>query len=156
MKILRRLLVAVDGTVAVETALVLSLFLAPTLLCLWDFAQIYQGQAHVDEALQDAMTYVMYAGGNATSAGVQTAAQAANGKSITVDTSTVCYCVSTVTTVPTMPTSVSCSGSCTGSFVFQKFMNVVASNKVTIPFPVSWIKLTSPYTVQATGNVRTG
>jgi len=156
MKSLRRLLVAIDGAVAVETALVFSVFLAPTLLCLWDFAQVYQGQAHVEEALQDAITYVMNSGSNATAAGVQTAAQAANGSSISVSASTVCYCVPTSTSVPTMPSSVSCSGSCGGGAVFQQFMNIVTTNSVTIPFPVSWLHLPSPYTVTATGNVRTG
>jgi Flp pilus assembly protein TadG len=37
MKTLHRLLAATDGAVAVEAALVLSLFLVPMLLCLWDF-----------------------------------------------------------------------------------------------------------------------
>ncbi|MGD1036048.1 MAG: TadE/TadG family type IV pilus assembly protein [Roseiarcus sp.] len=156
MKIFRRLLVAIDGVVAVETALVVSVFLVPMLLCLLDFAQIYQGQADVDEALQDAMTYVMSAGSSATNAGVQTAAQASNGNSIAVSTSALCYCVSTVTTVPTMPTSVGCTSSCTGNFVFQQFMNIVTTNQVTIAFPVSSINLTSPFTVTATGLVRTG
>jgi len=156
MKILRQLLVAIDGSVAVETALVVAVFLVPMMLCLWDFARIYQGQAHVDEALQDAMTYVMNSGSNASSSGARTAAQAANGSSISVSTSTACYCVSTSTTVPTMPTSVSCSSSCTGSTVLQQFMSIVTTDQVTIPFPVSWIKLTSPLTVTSTGSVRTG
>jgi Flp pilus assembly protein TadG len=153
MKSLHRLLAATDGAVAVELALVLSLFLAPTFLFLWDFASVYQGKANVEEALQDATTYVINSGSSATTAGATSAAQAANGSSISVSTSTSCYCVSTSTTVPTMPTSVSCSGSCTGSAVLQHFMKIVTTNSVTIPFPVSW--LTSPYTVTATGYVRT-
>jgi Flp pilus assembly protein TadG len=156
MKTLDRLLAGNDGAVAVEAALVLSVLLAPMLLCLWDFSQLYQGQANVDEALQDTVTYVMSTGSNATAAGAISAAQAANGNGITVSTSTVCYCVSTSTSAPTMPTSVSCTSSCTGSSVFQKFMKVVATNSVMIPFPVPWIKLTSPYTMTATAYVRTG
>ncbi len=156
MKMLHRLLVAADGAVAVEAALVLSLFLLPMLLCLWDFAQLYEAQANVDEALQDTVTYVMSIGGNATAAGATSAAQAANGSGITVSTSAVCYCVSTSSTVPTMPTSVSCTGSCTGSTVLQKFMKAVVANSVPIPFPVPWINFTSPYTVTATAYVRTG
>jgi Flp pilus assembly protein TadG len=156
MKTLHRLLTAIDGAVAVEAALVLSLFLVPMLLCLWDFSQLYEGQANLDEALQDTVTYVMSTGSNATAAGAISAAQAANGTSITVSTSTVCYCISTSTTVPTMPTSVNCTSSCTGSSVLQQFMKVIATNSVTIPFPVPWIKLTSPYTVTATAYVRTG
>jgi Flp pilus assembly protein TadG len=155
MKALHRVLAAADGAVAVEAALVLS-FLVPILLCLWDFSRLYEGQANVDEALQDAVTYVMSAGSNATAAGATSAAQAANGTSITVSTSTVCYCVSTSTTVPTMPTSASCTGSCTGSSVLQHFMKVITTNSVTIPFPVPWISLTSPYTETATAYVRTG
>jgi len=155
MKKLRRLLAATDGAVAVEAALVLSLFLVPMLLCLWDFSQLYQGQANLDEALQDTVTYIMSAGSNATAAGATSAAQAANGTGITVSTSTVCYCVSTSTTVPTMPASISCTSSCTGSTVLQQFMKVVATDSVTIPFPVPWIKLTSPYTMTATAYVRT-
>ncbi len=126
------------------------------LLCLWDFSQLYQGQANLDEALQDTVTYVMSTGSNATAAGALSAAQAANGNSITVATSTVCYCVATSTTVPTMPTSVGCASSCTGSSVLQKFMKVAATKSVTIPFPVPWINLTSPYTLTATAYVRTG
>jgi Flp pilus assembly protein TadG len=156
MKTLHRLLAATDGAAAVEAALVLSLFLLPMLLCLWYFSQLYGGQADVDEALQDTVTYVMSAGSNATAAGATSAAQAANSSSITVSTSTVCYCVSTSTTVPTMPTSVGCTSSCTGTFVLQQFMKIVTTNSVTIPFPVSWINLTSPYTVTATAYVRTG
>jgi Flp pilus assembly protein TadG len=156
MKTLHRLLAATDGAVAVEAALVLSLFLVPMLLCLWDFSQLYEGQANVDEALQDTVTYVMGTGSNATTAGATSAAQAANGSSITVSNSMVCYCVSTSTTVPTMPASVSCTGSCTGSSVLQRFMKIVTTNSVTIPFPVSWINLTSPHTVTATAYVRTG
>jgi len=156
MKILRRLLSAIDGSVAVETALVVSLFLAPTILCVWDFAQLYQGQAAVDEALQNAVTYVMSNGSNATTAGAQQAAQAANGSSISVSASTVCYCISTNTSSPTVPSSVSCSGTCSANSVFQKFMSITTTNSVTIPFPVSWINLTSPYSVTAAGHVRTG
>jgi len=156
MKTRHRLLAATDGAVAVEAALVLSLILVPMLLGLWDFAQLYQGQANLDEALQDTVTYVMSTGSNATAAGAISAAQAANGTGISVSTNTVCYCVSTSTTAPTMPTSVGCTSSCTGSSVLQKFMKVVATNSVTIPFPVPWINLTSPYTVTATAYVRTG
>jgi Flp pilus assembly protein TadG len=149
------LLAATDGAVAVETALVLSLFLVPMLLCLWDFSQLYEGQANVDEALQDTVTYVMSTGNNSTAAGATSAAQAANGSSITVSTSTVCYCVPTFTTAPTMPTSVSCTSSCPGSSVLQRFMKIIATNNVAIPFAVSWINLTSPYTETATAYVRT-
>jgi Flp pilus assembly protein TadG len=154
MKALLRLFSATDGAVAVEAALVLSLFLLPMLLCLWDFSQLYAGQAKLDEALQDTVTYVMSAGSNATAAGATSAAQAANGSSITVSTSTVCYCVST--TVPTTPTSISCTSSCAGSSVLQQFMKIVTTNSVTVPFPVSWFNLTSPYTEIATAYVRTG
>lgn len=156
MKSLRRLLAANDGSVAVELALILPLILMPTFLCLWDFATLYQGQAKVEQAIHAATTYVLYTGSNATTAGATSAAQAANGSSISVSTSTVCYCVSTSTTVPTMPTSVSCTGSCTGSSVLQKFMEIVTTNSITIPFPVSWINFTSPYTVTAAAYVRTG
>jgi hypothetical protein len=156
MRILHRLSNAKDGTVAVEAALVLSLFLAPTLVCLWDVGQIYQGRAIADESLQDAATYVMNTGTNATGSGVTAAAQASGGGSISASTSTVCYCVTTSGTTPTMPSSVSCSGSCSGSTVLQKFMSIGTTESVTIPFPVSWLNITSPYTVTATVNVRTG
>jgi Flp pilus assembly protein TadG len=155
MKTLQRRPTATDGAVAVEAALVLT-FLVPMLLCLWDFSQLYEGQANVDEALQDAVTYVMSAGSNATAAGATSAAQAATGSSITVSTSTACYCVSTSTTAPTMPTSVSCTSSCSGGSVLQYFMKVVTTDSVTIPFPVPWISLTSPHTQTATAYVRTG
>ena len=156
MQAFRRLLRAIDGAVAVETALIFSLFLAPTLLALWDFATVYQGQSKVEEALQNAVTYVTNAGRNATTSGVQTAAQAASGTSISVSTTTSCYCVSTSSSSPTVPTSVSCTGSCSGSNVLQQFMTITTTDSITIPFPVSWISLSSPYTVTATGSVRTG
>ncbi len=156
MKSLRQLLVATDGMVSVEMALIASLVLSPMMLGLIDFSQIYLGQTKVEGAAQDAMGYIMRNGSSATNAGAQAAAQAANGNAITVSSSTVCYCVPTTTSVPTMPTSVSCSGSCPGGSVFQTFMNVVTTNNVALLFPISWINLTSPFTVKATSNVRIG
>ncbi len=49
--------------------------------------------------------------------------------------------------------SVNC---CPGGSVFQTFMNVVTTNNVALLFPISWINLTSPFTVKATSNVRIG
>lgn len=156
MKTLRRFLLDASGAAAVEMALVFSLIVAPSFLCLWDFAAIYQGKVAVDEALQDAATYTMNSGSNATSAGATSAAQAAGGSSISVSVSTVCYCVSTSSTVATMPVSASCTGSCSGSAVLQQFMKITTANSVSIPLPVSWISLASPYSVTAVGYVRTG
>ena len=92
-----------DGNISVELALVLSFVFVPMLLGIWDVAQIGFGQAQVQEALQDAVTYV--AAGNTGSSGVTSAAQSAYGNSISVSTSTVCYCVKTGTTTPTAPTT---------------------------------------------------
>jgi Flp pilus assembly protein TadG len=156
MRKLRRLLAASDGVVAIETALVLSLFLVPLLLGIIDVSQIALGKAKVDEALQDAMTYVMSAGSASTNAAITSAAQAANGSGITVSTSTVCYCVSTGSSLPTAPSTATCGHSCSSGFVLQQFMSIAVSNRVTIPFPVPFINLTSPMTVTSTGQVRTG
>jgi Flp pilus assembly protein TadG len=153
---LRRLHRCTKAVVAVETALVLSIFLVPMLLCLLDFATLFQGQAAVDEAMQDAMTYVLNVGVKATTAGVQTAAQASTSQTISVSTSTVCYCVSTTSSSPTMPDTVACNSTCGNGYVFQQFMNIVTTGQVAIPMPVPWINLNSPYTATATGMVRTG
>jgi hypothetical protein len=147
----RRISKAEDGSVSVEAALVMSFILVPALLGLWDVAQIGFGQAQVQEALQDAITYV--AAGNASnSSGITAAARSAYGTSITVSTSTACYCVQTGTSSPTAPTSVTCGGSCSGDL--EQFMSITAGKTVTIPFTVPY--LGSSVTVTSTGQVRTG
>jgi Flp pilus assembly protein TadG len=148
---LRRIAKAEDGSISVEAALVTSFVLVPMLLGLWDVAQIGLGQAQVQEALQDAVTYV--AAGNASnSSGITAAAQSAYGSSISVSTSTACYCVQTGTSSPTNPTSVSCTGSCSGDL--EQFMSIKVSKTVNVPFAVRY--LPSSVTVSSTGQVRTG
>ena len=150
---LRRLAAARDGAVAVEVALVSSLILVPLLLGLWDVAQIAFAKAKVDEALQDAVSYVA-AGNSGNSSGITSAAQGAYGNTISVSTSTACYCVKTTTSTPTAPSSVSCSGSCAGGSTLQQFMSITVSLAVSIPFTVTY--LGSSVTVSSTGQVRTG
>jgi Flp pilus assembly protein TadG len=142
-----------EGSVSVEMALVMTFVLVPMLLGLWDVAQIGFGQAQVQEALQDATTYV--AAGNASnSSGITSAAQAAYGTSINVSMSTVCYCVQTSTSSPTTPTSEACSGSCGSGNDFEQFMNITISKTVAIPFTVPY--LGKSVTVTSSGQVRTG
>jgi Flp pilus assembly protein TadG len=153
MSMLRRIARAQDGSVSVEAALVMSFILAPMLLGLWDVAQIGFGQAQVQEALQDAVTYV--AAGNAgNSSGITAAAQSAYGSSISVSTSTVCYCVQTSTSSPTTPTSEACTGSCSSGNDFEQFMSITVTKTVSIPFTVPY--LGKSVTVTSTGQVRTG
>jgi hypothetical protein len=106
----------------------------------------------VQEALQDAVTYV--AAGNTGTSGVTAAARSAYGNSIGVSTSTVCYCVKTGTTTPTTPTSATCGGSCTAGNDYEQFMSITVSKTVSIPFTVPY--LGSSVTVTSTGKVRTG
>ena len=101
-----------SGATAVETAFVVGLVVLPTLLCLMDFIVVYRAQAIVDVAVEDAMTYVMNAGGGATAAGVQAAAQAASGTSVSVSTATVCTCASSTSATPTLPSTVTCTSTC--------------------------------------------
>ena len=91
------------GSIAVEAALVMSFVVVPLLLGLWDVAQIGLGQSQVQEALQDAITYVA-AGNSSNTAGVAAAAQSAYGNAISVSASAVCYCVKTTSVA--MPTAV--------------------------------------------------
>ncbi len=148
---LRRISRAEEASVSVEAALVTGFLLVPMLLGLWDVARIGVGQAQVQEALQDAITYV--AAGNASnSSGITAAAQSAYGTSIGVSTSTACYCVQTGTSSPTNPTSVSCTGSCSGDL--EQFMSITVSKTVSVPFVVRY--LPSSVTVSSTGLVRTG
>ena len=149
---LRRFLQARDGAVAVETALVCSLLLVPLLLGLWDVAQLAMSQAQLDEALQDATTYVAY-NNNATAAQITSAAQGAYGNSISVSSGTVCYCVSTTSSSPTAPTSISCTSSCGSGYQFEQFMSITVSTTVAIPFAVPY--LGSSTTLSSTGQVRT-
>jgi Flp pilus assembly protein TadG len=146
---MRRLIRARDGAVAVETALVSSLLLVPLLLGLWDVAQIAMAQAQLDEALQDAITYVA-ATGSTNSSNITTAGQAAYGSSISVSSSEACYCVQTSTTTPT---SVSCTGTCS-SGTMEQFMSITVSTTVTIPFPVPY--LGSTVSLSSTGNAQIG
>jgi Flp pilus assembly protein TadG len=149
---MRRLIRARDGAVAVETALVSSLLLVPLLLGLWDVAQIAMAQAQLDEALQDAITYVA-ATGSTNSSNITTAGQAAYGSSISVSSSEACYCVQTSTTTPTTPTSVSCTGTCS-SGTMEQFMSITVSTTVTMPFPVPY--LGSTVSLSSTGNAQIG
>jgi Flp pilus assembly protein TadG len=150
---LQRFSKANAGSISVEAALVMGFILTPLMLGTWDVAQIATGKSQVQEALQDALTYV--AAGNASNAtGITNAAQTAYGTSISLSTSTVCYCVQTGTTTPTKPTSVSCSGSCGTGNDLEQFMSITASKTVKIPFAVPY--LGSTVTVKSTGQVRTG
>jgi Flp pilus assembly protein TadG len=155
MAIARRFVAAVEGVAAIETALLISLFFGPFLLAVLDAGQIALGKSQLDEALQDAMTYVS-AGNASNGSGITAAAQGAYGASISVTTSTVCYCVGTGTSQPTAPSSTGCSSKCGTGYVLQQFMNISVSNKVVIPFPVPFLNLTSPLTLTTTGAVRTG
>jgi Flp pilus assembly protein TadG len=148
----RRLLKAKDGAVAVETALVSSLILVPLLLGLWDVAQIAMAQAQLDEALQDAITYVA-ATGSTSSSSITTAGQAAYGSAISVSSSQACYCVNTTTTTPTAPTSVSCTGTCSSGSM-EQFMSITVSTTVTMPFPVPY--LGSTIALSSSGNAQIG
>jgi Flp pilus assembly protein TadG len=142
-----------DGVVAVETALVASFILIPCFLGLWDVGQIALGKAQLDESLADTLTYVAASNANAGNpAGITKAAQAAYGTAITVVTSAVCYCDNTAATSPTLPSSVSCTGSCS-SGQFEQFLGVTVSQSVTLLFSLPY--LTSPRTYTATGRVRT-
>lgn len=143
---------AKDGSVSVELALVASFLFVPLLLGVWDVAQIAFGQAQVQEALQDAVTYV--AAGNTGTSGITAAAQAAYGSSISVSTSTVCYCVQTSTTNPTAPSTATCGGSCSSGNDLEQFMSITVSKTVSIPFTVPY--LGSSVTVSSVGKVRTG
>ncbi len=145
----RRFSHSLDGSISVEAALIMSFVFVPVLLGLWDVAQIAVGQAQVQEALQDAITYVA-AGNSGNSSGITAAAQSAYGTSISVSTSTACYCVSTSSS--SAPSSVSCSGSCSGDL--EQFMSLTVSKTVSIPFTVPY--LGHSVTVESSGEVRTG
>lgn len=149
---LRRFSQSEDGNISVEFALLLSFIFVPMLLGIWDVAQIGFGQAQVQEALQDAVTYV--AAGNTGSSGVTSAAQSAYGTSMSVSTSTVCYCVKTGTTTPTTPTTATCGSSCSSGNDYEQFMSITVSKTVSIPFTVPY--LGNSVTVSSTGKVRTG
>jgi Flp pilus assembly protein TadG len=138
--------------VAVETALVASLILVPLLLGLWDLSQVTTAKVKVEQALQDAITYV--AAGNTGSSGIASAAQAAYGSSIQVSSSTVCYCVGTGSSG--VPSAVSCASSCGSGYDFEQFTQITTSLSVAIPVPVRTLGLGSTLTVTATGSVRTG
>lgn len=142
-----------DGVVAVETALVSSLILIPLLLGLSDVAQLAIAKARVQEALQDALTYVA-ATNSTSSAQITSAAQAAYGSSISVSSSQACYCVATGTTTPTMPTSVSCTASCLPGTTLAQFERITVSQTVQILFSVQY--LASSVTIASTGLVQTG
>lgn len=153
LPMLQRLARAQDGSISVETALVMSFIFVPMLLGLWDVAQIAFGQAQVQEALQDAVTYV--AAGNAGNAsGITAAAQSAYGNSISVSTSTVCYCVPTGTTNPTAPSTATCGSGCSSGNDPEQFMSITVSKTVSIPFTVPY--LGNSVTVKSVGKVRTG
>jgi Flp pilus assembly protein TadG len=149
---LQRFAKAEEGNISVETALVMSFLFVPMLLGIWDVAQIAFGQAQVQEALQDVVTYV--AAGNTGASGITSAAQAAYGNSISVSTSTVCYCVQTSTTNPTAPSTATCGGSCSGGNDLEQFMSITVSKNVSIPFTVPY--LGNSVTVTSVGKVRTG
>jgi Flp pilus assembly protein TadG len=140
-----------NGSIAVEAALVMSFVVVPLLLGLWDVAQIGLGQAQVQEALQDAITYVA-AGNSSNTAGITAAAQSAYGNAISISASAVCYCAKTTSVA--MPTAVSCSsGSCSSGGDFEQFLSITTSKTVLIPFAVPY--LGDSVTVTSTAMVRT-
>jgi Flp pilus assembly protein TadG len=147
-----RFITAKDGSVSVEVALVMSFLFVPMLLGIWDVAQIAFGQAQVQEALQDVVTYV--AAGNTGASGITAAAQSAYGTSVSVSTSTVCYCVQTGSTGPTAPSTTACGGSCSSGNDLEQFMNITVSKAVSIPFTVPYLR--NSVTVTSAGKVRTG
>ncbi len=149
----RRLGGCTKGVAAVETAIVVSLVLLPLLAGVADIGIMAQQRDKLDEALQDAITYV--SAGNTGSAGVTTAAQAAYGTSIAVSTGTFCYCVATGTTTPTAPTTVNCSGSCASGDVLETFMKITVSTAATLPVPLPALNLPSPVTLTTSGYIRT-
>lgn len=155
MKRLKSLLSDKKGTIAVETAIIVASVLLPTMLSLWDMITIYKAKAQVDQAQVGAIAYILSNPTAASATGVQTAAQAVSGNTIQVSSTAACYCVQMDTTSPIMPTPTSCSGSCSTSAVLQQFLTVVTSEAVTIPFPVSFIGLQSPYAVSSSSSTRT-
>jgi Flp pilus assembly protein TadG len=147
-----RFLKSNHGVIAVETALMIGFVLAPMMLGLWDAATIAIRKGEVDEALQAVITYV--AAGNASnSSGIVAASQAAYGSNINVSTSTACYCVSTSAS-PTIPTVVSCTGSCANGADLEQFMNISVTSTVAMPVSVPY--LGSTVTVTSSAQVRTG
>jgi len=153
----RRLLRDRNGVAAVEAAIVISLVLAPLCMGVAAYAMVIADTVKLDRALQAAMFYVWNNPTGFTTSGVQTAAAAGydntsfpnTSPTLTVTTTSVCYCVSTS---DVKGSSVSCTGTCTSGTV-GTYVTVTASATFTLQLVVQ--ALTSSVTQSVTGTVRT-
>lgn len=146
------------ANVAVEFALVTSLFLLPLFLGSADFISILAAQAQANTALQALFYFALSNSGNAANAtdtgDVITAINAATVFKLslaTPTTQTLCY--TTGSLAPTFAAPANGSTSCTSSQTTQTFVTYTVTTKVVLPVPLPG--LNSPYTATATGSIET-
>lgn len=149
---MKRVCASRSGSVSVETALVVSLILAPLCMGGIDIGMIMKTQARLDRALEAATLYAWNIGSSVTATNIESAAQTGYGTgspSLTTSATIACYCV---TPAATSPTAVSCSGSCSSSNVLATYVTVTATT--SLPLPVPTPIFTSPMSLSASGTVR--
>jgi Flp pilus assembly protein TadG len=153
------------ANVAVEFALVASLFLLPLLLASGDFVSIISAQAQLNTALQALYYFGVTNTANATNATeAETVVSAINNAGtqflVTMPTdlpsgslnpSYTYQCYTTGANTPTLSTP-STTNSCTSSQTAVVYANYEVTTKVVMPFPIPGVH--SPLTLIAQGAVQ--
>ena len=149
-----RLRAARGGSVAVETALVVSLFLLPLLLGMWDFAIVLQAGARLDQALEGAVFYAYASAANAQdNAGLTTAANNAFGSgapALTVGTpQTSYYCITPPGGSRLNGSAAGASTQCGSGQVLAAYLSLSFSTTVALPVAVPWLGGSVPLSTSA-------
>jgi Flp pilus assembly protein TadG len=149
------------GSIALETALVMTFFLVPLVLGMTDLGLVFMTRAQLDQGLQAALFYAWYNNPTVvTNANVQAAAIAGVGQTSQTPTATVTqtnYCVTSPTGsnangTPTGSTRATYATACTGSTIPATYMTVTVSVTLTLPVTVPY--LANPVTLTSTGTAR--
>ncbi len=141
------------ASVAVEAAIVFSVFLVPLICGLAGAGQAIALHVRLDRALHAAMFYV-WATPGASTASVQNAAQAGFGPdTLTGNTATsACYCMAPDGTRASAGAAVTCSTVCSSGLVLATFITTTVSATVALVLPMP--SVVSPWTLASSSTIR--
>lgn len=141
------------ASIAVEAAVIASVFLVPLICGLAGAGQAIALQTRLDRALHAAMFYV-WATPGASAASVQNAAQAGFGTdTLTGNVATVaCYCMAPDGTRASAGAAVTCSTVCSSGLVLATFVTTTVSATVALVLPMPAVTL--PWTLASSATIR--
>lgn len=126
------------GSVTVETALVLSLFLLPLVYGVAAIGQAVSTQVRLDRALHAAMLYIWATPGAAAS-GIQNAATSGYGAgdpTMTPTASKSCACIQPTAARPAGASGAHCSDTCANGTVLASYMTISLNATVAVDLPL--------------------